>query len=208
MKPLLPCPAPRAPGSFWPRLHPLLLAVLPAFLLLGIGPLPLGRAQERVVASPAAAAAAASAADPGSAAAAKGNLLAVIKAAGKFNTLLKILDATGLSATLEQPGPYTVFAPSDAAFAKLPPGTLDRLMKLESKPKLVAIMSYHIAPGKVEMAALSKMDELKTLDNGEEIDVDTSTDGKTIEMDDSKIVGPQIEATNGVVHEIDAVLQP
>ena len=141
------------------------------------------------------------------AAAAKGNLLAVIKGAGKYATFLKVVDAAGLTSTLEQAGPYTVMAPTDEAFAKLPPGALDRFMKPENKAKLLAIVNYHIAPGKVALAALSKLDELKTL-NGEEIDVDTSTDGKTIEMDDSKIIAPDLEASNGVVHGIDAVLQP
>jgi uncharacterized surface protein with fasciclin (FAS1) repeats len=193
MKPLLPPGPVLRSRSFC---HPRTLALLAGLsLLLGIGsPLPLC-AQVRVAAS------------PSPAVAAKGDLLAVIKAAGKYNTFLKVLDATGLTSTLEQPGPYTVFTPTDEAFAKLPPGTLDRLMKPEAKPKLLAVMNYHIAPGKVTLAALSKMDELKTL-NGEEIDVDTSTDGKTIEMDDSKIIGPGMEATNGVAYSVDAVLEP
>lgn len=170
-------------------------------ILFGVGAAPGLRAQVRAIASPAASA------SPEPADSSKGNLLAVIKAAGKYNTFLKALEAAGLTAMLEQPGPYTVFAPTDEAFSKLPSGALDRLLKPESKAKLAAVMNYHIAPGKVGSAALTKMDELKTL-NGEEIDVDTGTDGKTIEMDDSKIVTPDIEASNGVVHGLDAVLQP
>ena len=139
-------------------------------------------------------------------AAAKGSVLAVIKAAGRYGTFLKALEAAGLTTTLEGAGPFTVFAPTDEAFAKLPAGTLDRLLKPENKPKLVALLNYHIAPVKVVSGPLAKMDELKTL-NGEEIDVDTGTDGK-IEMDDSKIIAPDLEAANGVVHGIDAVLQP
>jgi uncharacterized surface protein with fasciclin (FAS1) repeats len=171
------------------------LAILPALLLFSglIAATPFLRAQTPT-ATPAAEAP-------------KGNLLAVLKGAGKFSTLLKVVDAAGLTGTLEQPGPYTVFAPTDDAFAKLPPGALDKLLKPESKAKLLSILNYHIAPGKVATAALSKMDEVKTL-TGEEIDVDTSEDGKTIEMDDSKIVPPELEASNGVVHVIDAVLQP
>jgi uncharacterized surface protein with fasciclin (FAS1) repeats len=137
----------------------------------------------------------------------KGTILAVLKDAGKFSTLLKVVEAAGLTATLELPGPYTVLAPTDDAFAKLPAGTLDKLLKPESKGKLVTIVNYHIAPGKTGTAALTKMDELKTL-SGEEIDVDTEPDGKTVELDDSKIVPPELEASNGVVHVIDAVLQP
>ena len=139
--------------------------------------------------------------------AAKGTLLDVLKAAGKYSILLKAVEAAGMTATLEQAGPYTVFAPTDEAFGKLPAGTLDRLLKPESKAKLVAVINYHIAPGKISLSALAKVDELKTL-NGEEIDVDTTTDGKTIEMDDSKIVGPELEASNGLIHTIDVVLQP
>ena len=180
------------------------LASLATILLAGIGVATALHAQVRAVASPAATVSAtASPAEAG----VKGNLLAVLKAAGKYNTFLKALDAAGLTATLEQPGPYTVIAPTDDAFAKLPPGTLDRLLKPENKAKLIAVMNYHVAPGKLKVAALGKMDELKTL-NGEEIDVDTATDGKTIEMDDSKIVVPDIEASNGVAQGVDAVLQP
>jgi uncharacterized surface protein with fasciclin (FAS1) repeats len=183
-------------SSWWRR-----LPVLGAWFLSGVGFPPATQAQ--VV--PAAASPSPSAAT--TAPASKGTLLAVIKAAGKYTSFLKAVDAAGMTATLEQAGPYTVFAPTDEAFAKLPAGALDRLLKPEGKAKLAAVINYHIAPGKVTMAALAKLDELKTL-NGEEIDVDTSTDGKTIEMDDAKIVGPEIEASNGLIHTIDAVLQP
>jgi uncharacterized surface protein with fasciclin (FAS1) repeats len=203
MKPLpLPCSAPRQRSR--PLFRRLRLAVLPALGLFVFGAAAGLRAQVHVVASPAP-----SAPEAGTPAAAapKGNLVAVIKAAGKYATFLKVLDAAGLTATLEQAGPYTVFAPTDEAFSKLPAGALDRLMKPESKAKLTALLNYHIAPGKFALPALAKMDELKTL-NGEEIDVDTATDGKTIEMDDAKIVTPDLEAANGVVHGIDGVLEP
>jgi uncharacterized surface protein with fasciclin (FAS1) repeats len=177
-----------APRSLWPRR----LAMVPALLFsVLVAATSLLRAQTA----------------PAATAAPKGTILAVLKDAGKFSTLLKAVEAAGLTATLEQPGPYTVFAPTDEAFAKLPTGTLDKLLKPESKAKLVAIVNYHIAPGKVGATALAKLDELKTL-NGEEIDVDTSADGKTVEMDDSKVVPPELDASNGVVHVIDAVLQP
>ena len=139
--------------------------------------------------------------------AAKEDLLATVKTSGNFKTFLKAVEAAGLTSTLQKPGPYTVFAPTDAAFAKLPAGHLDDLLKPENKAKLVSLISYHIANGKFSAADLAKSDEVKTLE-GTEIDVDTSTDGKTIELDESKVLGNDLEATNGVVHAIDTVLQP
>ena len=137
----------------------------------------------------------------------KDDLIAIAQAAGNFKTFLKAVEAAGLTSTLQKPGPYTVFAPTDTAFSKLPAGTLDDLLKPENKAKLVATLSYHIAAGKYSNASLSKMDEVKTL-QGTEVDVDTSTDGKVIEIDEAKILGADVEAANGVLHAIDAVLQP
>lgn len=137
----------------------------------------------------------------------KGDLLTVAKAAGNFQTLLKALDAAGLTSTLQKPGPFTVFAPTDAAFAKLPAGTLDNLLKPENKAQLVALLSYHVAPAKYTTVELTKLDEVKTLE-GTEVDIETSTDGKTIEVDEGKITGASIEAGNGIIHPLDTVLQP
>ena len=138
---------------------------------------------------------------------AKEDLLSTIKTSGNFKTFLKVAEAAGLTGTLQKAGPYTVFAPTDAAFAKLPAGNLDDLLKPENKAKLVNLVSYHLANGKLSAVELSKTDEVKTLE-GTEIDVDTSTDGKTIELDEAKILGSDLEASNGVVHAIDTVLQP
>ena len=137
----------------------------------------------------------------------KGDLLAVAKAAGNFQTLLKALDAAGLTGTLQKPGSFTVFAPTDAAFAKLPTGTLDNLLKPENQAQLVALLSYHVATAKYTTTDLTKLDEVKTLE-GTEVDIETSTDGKTIEVDEGKIVGSSIEASNGIIHPLDTVLQP
>jgi uncharacterized surface protein with fasciclin (FAS1) repeats len=137
----------------------------------------------------------------------KEDLVALAQAAGNFKTFLKAIDAAGLTSTLQKPGPYTVFAPTDTAFSKLPAGTLDELLKPENKAKLVATLSYHIAPGKYSNADLVKMDEVRTL-QGTEVDVDTSTDGKIIEIDEAKILGADVDAANGVLHAIDSVLQP
>ena len=84
-------------------------------------------------------------------------------AAGSFNTLAKALTAAGLVDTLKGPGPFTVFAPTDAAFAKLPAGTLDDLLKPENKEKLVAILTYHVVPGKVDAKQVAKMSDAKTV---------------------------------------------
>ena len=138
---------------------------------------------------------------------AKEDLITVAKSAGNFTTFLKIVDAAGLTATLSQPGTYTIFAPTDTAFSKLPTGKLEELLKAENKAKLVALVSYHVAATKLTAADLSKTDEVKTLE-GTEIDVDVTPDGKVIEVDDAKILGSDLEASNGVLHSIDAVLQP
>lgn len=138
---------------------------------------------------------------------AKDDLITVAKSAGNFTTFLKVVEAAGLTATLQQAGTYTVFAPTDTAFSKLPSGKLDELLKPENKAKLVALVSYHLASTKLTSADLSKTDEVKTLE-GTEIDVDVTPDGKVIEVDDAKVLGSDLEASNGVLHSIDAVLQP
>lgn len=137
----------------------------------------------------------------------KGDLVAVAKAAGNFQTLLKALDAAGLTSTLQKPGPFTVFAPTDAAFSKLPAGTLENLLKPENKTQLVALLSYHVAAGKFATADLAKLDEVKTLE-GTEVDIEASSDGKSIDVDEGKIVPGGAEASNGIIHALDTVLQP
>jgi uncharacterized surface protein with fasciclin (FAS1) repeats len=140
-------------------------------------------------------------------AAASTDIIGVIEAAGNFKTFLKALDAAGLTATLKKSGTYTVFAPTDEAFAKFPAGTLDTLLKAENKPKLIALLSYHMASRKWTAAEIAKTDEIKTME-GTVIDVDASVDGKTLELDDSKVTTSDLPASNGIVHVIDKVLQP
>ena len=144
---------------------------------------------------------------PTAAPTAKDDLVTVAKSAGNFTTFLRIVEAAGLTATLQQAGAYTVFAPTDTAFSKLPAGKLDELLKPENKAKLVALVSYHLAATKLTSTDLTKTDEVKTLE-GTEIDVDVTPDGKVIEVDDAKVLGNDLEASNGVLHSIDAVLQP
>jgi uncharacterized surface protein with fasciclin (FAS1) repeats len=125
--------------------------------------------------------------------------------AGKFNTLAKALQATGLVDTLKGKGPFTVFAPTDVAFAKLPPGTLDDLLKPENKEKLTKILTYHVVAGKVMAKDVMKMQSAKTL-NGE--DVKISTRGGKVYVNDAQIVQPDVKASNGVIHVVDTVLMP
>ena len=191
------------------RIAPMKLPILPTLSLSAAGLLLLTvprAAAQTPSASPSPTAAPSASATPAPPTE-KEDLVAVAKAAGNFKTFLKAVDAAGLTATLQKPGPYTVFAPTDTAFTKLPAGTLDDLLKPENKARLVATISYHIATGKLSAADLAKADEVKTLE-GTEIDVDTSTDGKIIEIDEAKILGSDVEASNGVIHAIDAVLQP
>ena len=126
-------------------------------------------------------------------------------AAGQFKTLAAALTAAGLVDTLKGPGPFTVFAPTDAAFAKLPAGTVDTLLKPESKAKLTAILTYHVVAGKVMAADVVKLKEAKTV-NGAMVAV--KVDGGNVMINNAKVTTADIEASNGVIHVIDTVLLP
>jgi uncharacterized surface protein with fasciclin (FAS1) repeats len=126
-------------------------------------------------------------------------------AAGSFNTLAKALTAAGLVDTLKGKGPFTVFAPTDEAFAKLPAGTLEELLKPENKAKLTAILTYHVVPGSVTAKQVAKMKSAKTV-NGEMLTI--TTDGGGVKVDDARVVKTDIAASNGVIHVIDTVLIP
>ena len=126
-------------------------------------------------------------------------------AAGQFNTLAKALQAAGLVDTLKGNGPFTVFAPTDDAFAKLPAGTVDDLLKPENKEKLKAVLLYHVVSGKVTAAKVMKMTSAKTL-NGQEVKISTG-DGKVM-ANDATVVKPDVMASNGIIHVIDTVLMP
>ena len=126
-------------------------------------------------------------------------------AAGQFKTLAAALTAAGLVDTLKGPGPFTVFAPTDAAFAKLPAGTVDTLLKPESKAKLTAILTYHVVAGKVMAADVVKLKEAKTV-NG--VMVAVKVDGGNVMINNAKVTTADIAASNGVIHVIDTVLLP
>ena len=125
--------------------------------------------------------------------------------AGQFNTLAAAIDAAGLIETLKGPGPFTVFAPTDAAFKKLPEGTVETLLKPENKDQLVAILTYHVVPGTVKAADVVKLDEAKTV-NGAMLDV--TVEGGSVMVNDAMVSATDIEASNGVIHVIDSVVLP
>ncbi|ATD67526.1 Nex18 symbiotically induced protein [Luteimonas chenhongjianii] len=126
-------------------------------------------------------------------------------AAGQFKTLAAALTAADLVDTLKGPGPFTVFAPTDAAFAALPPGTVANLLKPENKEQLVALLTYHVVPGQVPAAEVVTMDSATTV-NGASVDIDAQ-DGK-VTVDEANVVTPDVMASNGVIHVIDQVLIP
>ena len=124
-------------------------------------------------------------------------------AAGKFTTLVAALKAAGLVDTLKSPGPFTVFAPTDDAFAKLPAGTVDALLK--DKAKLTAVLTYHVVSGNVGASQAMQMSSAKTV-QGKDLAIKTS--GGAVMINDAKVVMPDVQATNGVIHAIDTVLMP
>ena len=126
-------------------------------------------------------------------------------AAGSFNTLVAAVKAAALVDTLKGTGPFTVFAPTDAAFAKLPAGTLDDLLKPENKAKLQAILTYHVVPGKVMAADVVKLKSAKTVQGQE---VANKVTGDTVTVNNAKIVKTDIACSNGFIHVIDTVVLP
>jgi len=123
---------------------------------------------------------------------------------GRFTTLVKAIEAAGLVETLKGPGPFTVFAPIDDAFAKLPPGTVDGL--LADVPQLKNILLYHVVPGKVMAADVAKLTEAATV-LGAPVKVTVTPDGKVM-INDANVIVADIEASNGVIHVIDTVIIP
>lgn len=124
--------------------------------------------------------------------------------AGSFNTLVAAVKAAGLVETLKGEGPFTVFAPTDEAFATLPAGTVDDLLKPENKEKLVAVLTYHVVPGKVMSTDLSDDMMAKTVQGGEiKVDLDNG-----VMINEAKVVTADVAADNGVIHVIDKVILP
>jgi uncharacterized surface protein with fasciclin (FAS1) repeats len=125
--------------------------------------------------------------------------------AGQFKTLAAALEAAGLVATLKGAGPFTVFAPTDEAFAKLPAGTVEDLLKPENKQQLTEILTYHVVAGKVMAADVAGIDATKSV-NGKMIDIEV--EGASVKVNDAAVTAADIAASNGVIHVIDAVIMP
>ena len=136
---------------------------------------------------------------------AKPDIVDTAVAAGQFNTLAAALDAADLVGTLKSEGPFTVFAPTDEAFSKLPAGTVENLLKPENRDQLVAILTYHVVPGKVMAADVVNLSEAKTV-NGSDIEISV-VDGN-VRINDATVVAADVATSNGVIHVIDTVILP
>lgn len=126
-------------------------------------------------------------------------------AAGDFSTLAAALEAGGLVGTLKGDGPYTVFAPTDEAFAKLPAGTVESLLLPENKDQLVEILTYHVVPGKVEAAEVVTLESATTA-NGQNVTI--RVEESIVYVNDAKVIATDVEASNGVIHVVDTVILP
>jgi uncharacterized surface protein with fasciclin (FAS1) repeats len=133
------------------------------------------------------------------------DIVATAAAAGSFKTLAKALQAADLVDTLKGQGPFTVFAPTDDAFAKLPAATLNDLLKPENKKKLQRILTYHVVPGRVTSSDVVKLSTAKAV-SGDAIDIKAS--GGTVMVDGARVVKTDVQASNGIIHVIDTVIMP
>lgn len=134
------------------------------------------------------------------------NIVETAVGAGSFNTLVAAVKAAGLVETLSGEGPFTVFAPTDEAFAKLPAGTVENLLKPENKEQLKAVLTYHVVSGKVGSDAVVKLNEASTV-QGKPVQI-TVSDGKVVLNGNVNVVKTDIKTSNGVIHVIDGVLLP
>ena len=130
------------------------------------------------------------------------NIVEIASGAGQFKTLVSAVQAAGLAETLQGTGPFTVFAPTDEAFARLPAGTVEGLLK--DLPKLKKILTYHVVPGKVLAKDVSSLKTAKTVQGGD-LRVDAS---HGVKINNAKVTHADLEASNGVIHTIDTVLMP
>lgn len=133
------------------------------------------------------------------------NIVEIAAGNPDFETLVAAIKAAGLAETLSGKGPFTVFAPTDEAFAKLPAGTVESLLKPENKDKLIAILTYHVVSGKVKAADVVKLDTATTV-NGKSADI--TVKGSSVKIDAANVTATDIAASNGVIHVIDSVIIP
>ncbi len=141
----------------------------------------------------------------GSAKAANADIVDIAASAGSFNTLVAAVKAAGLVDTLKGEGPFTVFAPTDEAFAKLPAGTVEELLKPENRGKLTAILTYHVVPGRVTANQVVNLTEAKTV-QGQSIKI--AVRNGNVMVDGAKVIKTDIMGSNGVIHVIDSVILP
>ena len=125
--------------------------------------------------------------------------------AGQFQTLAAALGAAGLVDTLKGDGPFTVFAPTDEAFAKLPEGTVESLLKPENRDQLIAILTYHVVAGEAKAADVVKLNSATTV-NGQDVTIEVGDNG--VRIDNANVIATDIDASNGVIHVIDSVILP
>ncbi len=135
----------------------------------------------------------------------KADIIDTAVSAGSFSTLAAALDAAGLVDTLKGEGPFTVFAPTDEAFAKLPEGTVEELLKPKNRDQLTAILTYHVVPGSVYAADVVKLSEATTV-NGADVKIEVGDSG--VRVDNANVIKTDIGASNGVIHVIDSVIIP
>jgi len=136
----------------------------------------------------------------------KANIVEVAVANGSFNTLVAAVKAAGLAETLSGQGPFTVFAPTDAAFAKLPAGTVEKLLKPENKATLVKVLTYHVVPSKVMSKDIKAGSaSVKTVEGGA---IKVTKQGKNVTINNANVAIADVKASNGVIHVIDTVLLP
>ena len=133
------------------------------------------------------------------------DIVVTASAAGTFATLVAAVTAADLATTLKSPGPFTVFAPTDAAFAKLPAGTVDMLLLPENKAMLQAVLKYHVVAGEVKSAQVVTLTSATTLQGS---DVAITVTGSTVKVNDATVTAADVDASNGVIHVIDTVLLP
>ena len=133
------------------------------------------------------------------------SIVEIAAGAEDFSTLVAAVKAAELVDVLSSKGPFTVFAPTNEAFAKLPKGTVESLLKPENKDKLIAVLKYHVVPGKVMAKDVVKVDSAKTAQGSS---VTVTVEGKTVKVDNAKVIKTDIEASNGVIHVIDTVIIP
>lgn len=137
------------------------------------------------------------------------NIVQTAASTGKFDTLLAAAKAAGLVKALSSGGPITVFAPTDAAFAKLPAGTVETLLQPENKHKLAAILKYHVVPGRILAKDVpTKATHVKTLKRGGDTTIRAIRSGKRVHIDNARVIAADIKASNGVIHVINRVLLP